>query len=207
MAPSLHVHLPGEALRAAKRAMRQQLRAERDAMPAAARVAASASIVGRMVARADFSGAKTVLVTLPFRNEWDTRALVRAALDAGKMVAAPRVDDATRMLELRAISDRGARCRPQARKASPSPSLHCPSDSPGRDRFRRRPRPRIRSRRTSPGLWRRFLRSAAAAPVAARRAHRRRLRPPGRPSGTRRDRTTFPSTPIVTESRELSVRR
>jgi 5-formyltetrahydrofolate cyclo-ligase len=125
MAPSLHVHPSGEALRAAKRAMRQSVRAERDAMPAAARVAASASIVGRMLARADFSGAKTVLVTLPFRNEWDTRALVRAALDAGKIVAAPRVDDATRMLELRAISDPERDVGPSP-QGIPEPLSHCP---------------------------------------------------------------------------------
>jgi len=105
--------------------MRQSLRAERDALPADARAAASASIVSRMLERADFAAAKTVLVTLPFRNEWDTRALVRAALEAGKRVAAPRVDDATRMLDLRAISDPQRDVGPSP-QGIPEPLSHCP---------------------------------------------------------------------------------
>jgi len=51
------------------------------------------------------SAATTVLLTLAFRSEWDTRALVRAALAAGKGVAAPRVDAKARMLELHALTD------------------------------------------------------------------------------------------------------
>jgi 5-formyltetrahydrofolate cyclo-ligase len=46
-----------------------------------------------------------VLLTLPFGSEWDTLALVRFALAAGKIVAVPRVDKASRMLALHAIAD------------------------------------------------------------------------------------------------------
>jgi 5-formyltetrahydrofolate cyclo-ligase len=93
------------ALRAAKLALRQRVLAARDALPAAVRTAASAAIVGRFLARADFTCARAVLLTLPFGSEWDTLALVRAALAAGKAVAVPRVDKATRMLGLHAIRD------------------------------------------------------------------------------------------------------
>ncbi len=115
----------GAALREAKRALRQRVLAERAALPAAVRAAASAAIAGRMRARPDFVAARGVLVTLPFRNEWDTRALVRAALDAGKTVAAPRVDDQTRMLELHALVDPERDVGP-SRQGIPEPLSHCP---------------------------------------------------------------------------------
>jgi len=205
MAPSLHVHPSGEALRAAKRAMRQSVRAERDAMPAAARVAASASIVGRMLARADFSGAKTVLVTLPFRNEWDTRALVRAALDAGKIVAAPRVDDATRMLELRAISDPERDVGPSP-QGIPEPLSHCPPIARDAIDFVVVPGlafdPEGHRLGYGGGFYDRLL--PLLSPRAARVAGAFDLQVvPQVPVGP----NDIPVDAIVTESRELSVRR
>jgi hypothetical protein len=59
------------ALREAKRAMRQRVLAARDALPEAARAAASAAIAERIGRRADFEAAQAILVTLPFRNEWE----------------------------------------------------------------------------------------------------------------------------------------
>ena len=97
--------LQGAALRAAKVALRQRVLAARDVLPAAAQAAASAAIGARILARADFMSARTVLLTLPFGSEWDTIAVVRAALAAGKTVTMPRVDPATRTLVLHAICD------------------------------------------------------------------------------------------------------
>jgi 5-formyltetrahydrofolate cyclo-ligase len=57
------------------------------------------------VATPSFAAARTVLLTLPFRSEWDTLTVVRAALAAGKRVLVPRVDPAARMLTLHAIAD------------------------------------------------------------------------------------------------------
>jgi len=117
--------LQGEPLRAAKRALRQRVLAARGALPETVRAAASSVIAERFGRRADFQAARAILVTLPFRNEWDTRLLVRAALDAGKTVAVPRVDGATRMLELYAIADpdRDGVLGPQE---IPEPAPHCP---------------------------------------------------------------------------------
>jgi 5-formyltetrahydrofolate cyclo-ligase len=108
--------------------MRQRVLAARDALSEAARAAASAVIADRIGRRADFGSARAILVTLPFRNEWDTRLLVRAALAAGRTVTAPRVDNATRMLELYAIADpdRDVVLSPQG---IPEPASHCPSIS------------------------------------------------------------------------------
>jgi 5-formyltetrahydrofolate cyclo-ligase len=74
-------------------------------MPADARAAASAAITARIVALPSFAAARTVLLTLSFRSEWDTLPLIGIALAAGKNVAAPRVNRATRMLELHALVD------------------------------------------------------------------------------------------------------
>ena len=116
--------LQGEPLRAAKRALRQRVLAARGALPEGVRAIASSVIAERFGRRPDFQAARAILVTLPFRNEWDTRLLVRAALDAGKTVAVPRVDGATRMLELYAIADpdRDAVSSPQG---IPEPAAHC----------------------------------------------------------------------------------
>ncbi len=95
----------GNALHEAKIAARRDVTAARDAMPADARAAASAAITARIAALPTFAEARTVLLTLPFRSEWDTLPLIGMALAAGKIVAAPRVNRATRMLELRALAD------------------------------------------------------------------------------------------------------
>jgi 5-formyltetrahydrofolate cyclo-ligase len=97
--------MQGATLRAAKLALRRRVLAERDALPEAVRIAASAAISARILERADFRAARAVLLTLPFGSEWDTVAVVRAALAAGSIVAVPRVDKASRMLELHAIAD------------------------------------------------------------------------------------------------------
>ena len=95
----------GSALHEAKVAARREVMAARDAMPADARAAASAAITARIIALPTFVVARIVLLTLSFRSEWDTLPLIGAALAAGKKVAAPRVNRATRMLELRALVD------------------------------------------------------------------------------------------------------
>ncbi len=97
--------LSGTALHEAKRALRNQVIAARDALPPATRAAASAAITARIAALPSFVAARCVLLTLPFRSEWDTHPLCATALAAGKTVALPRVNGATRMLDLHAVAD------------------------------------------------------------------------------------------------------
>ena len=89
----------------AKLALRREVLARRDALPADVRAAASAAIGQRVAALPEFAAASTVLLTLAFRSEWNTRPLVGAALAAAKTVVVPRVDRQTRMLELHSIAD------------------------------------------------------------------------------------------------------
>jgi 5-formyltetrahydrofolate cyclo-ligase len=104
--------LTGTALREAKRALRVRMIAARDALDLAYRATASRSICTRVETLPSFTAARIVLVTLPFGSEWDTRPLARAALAAGKMLVVPRVNGATRMLELHAIGDATADVTP-----------------------------------------------------------------------------------------------
>src|SRR4051812_1366510 len=97
--------LSGAALHDAKRALRERVIAERDALPLAARNDGAHAICDRIVMLEPFRAARRALLTLAFRSEWDTRPLVEAALLRGVEVLLPRVDGATRMLDLFVIAD------------------------------------------------------------------------------------------------------
>ena len=92
-------------LRDDKRTLRESLIAARDALPAAMRARASRSIADRIAALPTWRAARVVLLTLPFRSEWDARLAVRDALADGKTVAVPRVDAPARMLHALVIED------------------------------------------------------------------------------------------------------
>ena len=114
----------GAALRDAKRTLRERVLARRDALDPGTRAAAAACIGERIGALPSFAAAAHVLMTLPFRSEWDTRALIGAALAAGKRVALPRVDETTRMLGLFDIEDVIADVAPGYRGIG-EPLAHC----------------------------------------------------------------------------------
>lgn len=105
--PTPYVAKPsvGSALHAAKRELRLRILAERDALRPEERDHAARVITARILALPSFVAARTVLLTLAYGSEWDTLPLLNAALAAGKTVVLPRVDLATRMLELRSILD------------------------------------------------------------------------------------------------------
>jgi 5-formyltetrahydrofolate cyclo-ligase len=50
-------------------------------------------------------GARSVLLTLPFRSEWDSRELARGVIASGRRLVLPRVDRDARMLALHAVAD------------------------------------------------------------------------------------------------------
>ena len=122
-------HPAGIALHTAKREMRARILAARDALTPAARDHATGAIAARILALPSFAAARTVLLTIAYGSEWDTMPVVDAALAAGKVVVAPRVDLATRMLELRAIQDRHAdlAC---GHRGIREPGLQCPVQPP-----------------------------------------------------------------------------
>jgi len=97
--------LSGPALREAKQGLRERVLAARDALDPRARVEESRLIAQRIAALASFHDASSVLLTLPFRSEWDTRALMHDALARGTTVVLPRVNEGTRMIELHRVRD------------------------------------------------------------------------------------------------------
>ena len=108
----------------AKRELRARILRDRDTKPAGERTTASISISATLSMREDFASSGTVLLTLPFGSEWDTRPLLAQALARAKTVALPRVNLATRMLDLCAIT------RPEQDVVSgyrgiPEPGAHC----------------------------------------------------------------------------------
>jgi 5-formyltetrahydrofolate cyclo-ligase len=119
----------GPALRDAKRAVRERTLAMRDALPGEVRAAKASAIAARIIALPSFAAARTVLLTLSFRSEWDTLPLVRTALAGGKTVVLPRVNQDTRMLVLHAISDPDREIEPGYRQI-PEPRLQCPVIAP-----------------------------------------------------------------------------
>jgi len=108
----------------AKRGLRARILRERDATSAEDRATASASIAASLLARKDFASSKIVLLTLPFGSEWDTRALLHAALSRAKTVALPRVNLATQMLDVCAITRLEYDATPGYR-GIPEPCAHC----------------------------------------------------------------------------------
>jgi len=88
-----------------KRSLRDAILETRDALDPAWREEASAAIAARIGEDAFFHRARTVLLTLPFRSEWNAMRIVERALATGKTVGAPRVDTRARMLRALAIDD------------------------------------------------------------------------------------------------------
>ena len=115
----------GGALRESKRRLREAMLARRDLMPVAARQDAQARIAERIAAMPAFAAANHLLMTLPFRNEWDTRPLIDVARAAGKRVALPRVDERSRMLELFEVTDL-ERDVATGFRGIDEPCAHCP---------------------------------------------------------------------------------
>ena len=116
----------GAALRDAKRAIRERVLATRDALPARQREAASEKIIERLIALPSFLAARTIFVTIPFRNEWDSRLLAERALTLGKTLASPRVNLQSRMLSLHRVCDLSIDLAPGYR-GIPEPTTLCPA--------------------------------------------------------------------------------
>ena len=113
-----------DALREAKRSLRERVLAARDSLSPEFRAAASAAICAALAARDDFAAASTVLLTLPFGSEWDSMALLLAALERGKAVVLPRVNATARTLELCRLSEPSRDVLPGYR-GIPEPQSHC----------------------------------------------------------------------------------
>jgi 5-formyltetrahydrofolate cyclo-ligase len=121
--------ITGSALRERKRALREQILHERDALSADFRAEAGAVIAKTLAARPDYAGARVLLLTLPYGSEWDTRLLLSLALEQGKTVGVPRVNLAQRMLDIHSVCDLTRDVAPGYR-GIPEPHAGCPPIAP-----------------------------------------------------------------------------
>ncbi len=112
------------SLRDDKRALRERLVAQRDALGAEARAEASQAIARNIASLEGYGSARVVLLTLPFRSEWDALLVARHALAAGKIVVAPRVDPTARTLRPLRIVDLDRDVEPGYR-GIPEPRATC----------------------------------------------------------------------------------
>src|SRR2546423_8429068 len=116
----------------AKAALRKRLRAVRNSIPEKARAMRSQKIVERVLASAPFARAKVVALFWPMleRNEVDVRPIEAAALENGKLVAYPFLQDeagiSLRLGESSSLEERGygfAEPSPGASEAETSDEL------------------------------------------------------------------------------------
>jgi len=112
-------------LRDRKRSLRDALMASRDAIEPALHADASREIAARIAALDAFRRARVVLLTLPYRSEWDATLVARHALADGKIVAVPRVDVLRRMLQPLRIRNLDVDIEAGYR-GIPEPREHCP---------------------------------------------------------------------------------
>jgi 5-formyltetrahydrofolate cyclo-ligase len=88
-----------------KRALRARVLAARDALSVAAREAADERIAEHVARLPAFERARALLITLNFGSEVSTTRIGQLALARGKILLAPRVNPATKMLDLYEIRD------------------------------------------------------------------------------------------------------
>lgn len=97
--------LPEESLRLAKKALREQVIARRDAVDSALRLRYSQLVTDRLLALPAYLCATAVAAYASFGSEFDTRAFLAGVIGAGKRLLLPRINRAARALELREVED------------------------------------------------------------------------------------------------------
>jgi 5-formyltetrahydrofolate cyclo-ligase len=88
-----------------KAALRSEMIARRDALPAAERERMAVALTERLVALPQYSAARAVLATMSIGSEWSTAGFLARADADGKVLVLPRVSPPPRRLELYAIGD------------------------------------------------------------------------------------------------------
>lgn len=88
-----------------KSALRAEMIARRDAMPAPERARLAEAFVEQLVAMPEWAAARSVLATMSIGSEWNTRAFLDRARAAGKAVVLPRLTPPPRRLALHRVDD------------------------------------------------------------------------------------------------------
>ncbi|TXT25914.1 MAG: 5-formyltetrahydrofolate cyclo-ligase [Gallionellaceae bacterium] len=97
-----------------KQGIRKAILAQREQLSAEARAAYSAAITGRLRQMPEYRQADAVLGYINFGAEFESEMLVRQALTDGKVLLLPKVNLATRELDLYRVEDVDAQLAPGA---------------------------------------------------------------------------------------------
>lgn len=89
----------------AKAALRREMIARRDAMPATERESIAAALARALAGLPAYASARTVLATMAIGSEWNTRLFLDRARADGKAIVLPRITPPPRHLELHAVPD------------------------------------------------------------------------------------------------------
>ncbi|MGC9316735.1 MAG: 5-formyltetrahydrofolate cyclo-ligase [Armatimonadota bacterium] len=111
-----------------KRALRREVRARRDRMPAEEIEARSAVIVRRVMRLASYRRARTRLLFASYQSEVRTGALIRETLRSGARLILPRVVGREEALALHEVEDPEAEVA-EGRFGLPEPLASCPERS------------------------------------------------------------------------------
>jgi 5,10-methenyltetrahydrofolate synthetase len=88
-----------------KSALRQQMIARRDALPAADRARLAEALTAELTRLPQYGKAQYVLATMSVGSQWNTRVFLERAQADGKVVVLPRVTPPPKHLELHAVED------------------------------------------------------------------------------------------------------
>jgi len=95
----------GDPIAARKAELRKQMIAARDSLGPGERARLTEALFEQVIALPQYRSARSVLATMSIGAEWNTSAFVRAAREAGKWLALPRVTPKPSRLVLHRVDD------------------------------------------------------------------------------------------------------
>jgi 5-formyltetrahydrofolate cyclo-ligase len=94
-----------DPMKATKAALRREMMARRDALPAEELARIAQAFAANLAALPQYAAARSVLATMSIGSEWSTRAFLDRALADGKAIVLPRLTAPPRHLELHRVAD------------------------------------------------------------------------------------------------------
>ena len=89
-----------------KAALRREMLARRDALPAAELARIAEALTAQLLALPEYAAARSVLATMSIGSEWSTRAFLESARADGKTIVLPRISsEKPKRLVLYAVGD------------------------------------------------------------------------------------------------------
>ncbi|MEX0958192.1 MAG: 5-formyltetrahydrofolate cyclo-ligase [Burkholderiales bacterium] len=97
--------MTNDALKDAKRSVRERILAQRHALDPQIRQRLSAAITARLLALPEYLSADTIAAYVSINSEFDTRAFLADAASRGKQCLLPRIDQTRRAIDLWRVAD------------------------------------------------------------------------------------------------------